>query len=162
MAAPTIYVLRHAEKPAEAKNRSLSEEGQERALKLADWFPKEFGQPDIIIASQPTKHSQRPYETVQPLANNVGMIIDMRYEDEEYDKLATRMLCHSSFDGKTVVVCWHHGKIPHLMHELGANSGQYPKPWKDDVFDIILKVVYDAKGNAHVKTIKMEFETEEA
>jgi phosphohistidine phosphatase SixA len=163
MSAPTIYVMRHAEKPTDDKDSYLSTAGHARAEKLATWFPNEVAFPDHIFASTPTIHSQRPYQTVAPVAEKIGYLtnmrylIDMRFADDEYDKLA-ELICHDpQYAGKIVVVCWHHGRIPHLTHALGAAPDEYPDRWDDKVFNLILKVEYCTKGNPRVTSIDMPF-----
>jgi phosphohistidine phosphatase SixA len=157
MSAPTIYVMRHAEKPDDPKDSYLSAEGRERSKQFSAWFLASEELPDYIFASTPSIHSQRPYQTVAPLAEKVGSLIDMRYADDEYDRLAALLCHHSRYAGKAVVVCWHHGRIPQLMHELGAASDEYPSRWDDKVFNLILKVEYCMKGNPRVTHIDMPF-----
>jgi len=157
MNTPTIYILRHAEKPIDQRDSFLSIAGFSRAEALVDWFRTNIGVPDYIFAAQPNKNSQRPYQTVMPLASAFDKLIDMRYENAEYDKLAT-LICHSPvYENKIVVVCWHHGRIPHLMHELGAKSSEYPKPWNSETFDLVLKLDYKETGESIVEHLIMPF-----
>jgi phosphohistidine phosphatase SixA len=154
MSTPTIYVIRHAEKPED--NSYLSQAGFERAEKLAPWFVNTFGMPDLIFAAQPSRKSQRPFQTVAPLARHAGhQLVDMEFDNDSYDLLA-EWIRKNHRDYKKIVVCWHHGRIPHLMHELGAKSGEYPKPWDKDVFDLILELEYE-EGGSKVTHHKMPF-----
>jgi hypothetical protein len=50
-----------------------------------------------------------------------------------------RLLSNGKFEGVITVVCWHHKKIPHFAHALGAQHGEYPDPWDDNVYDLILR-----------------------
>ncbi|HML30479.1 MAG TPA: histidine phosphatase family protein [Hyphomicrobium sp.] len=54
-----IILMRHADKTDDQSNEDLSDAGVERAKRLATYIPETFGKPDIIIASAPSKHSDR-------------------------------------------------------------------------------------------------------
>jgi Histidine phosphatase superfamily (branch 1) len=66
-----VMIIRHAEKPAGTegeKDPNLSDRGYERAAALAKVIPERFPKPDFLIATRRSKHSNRPVETVTPLA----------------------------------------------------------------------------------------------
>jgi hypothetical protein len=67
--------------------------------------------------------------------------------------LAGNLLTDSTYSGKPVVICWHHGQIPALMHALGAKDGDYPRPWDETVFDLILKVDFTQGSDAKVAKV---------
>ena len=60
------------------------------------------------------------------------------YADQDYGALAEELTSRSAYEGKLIVVCWHHGNIPNLMNKLGAIDKTFPDPWKRDVFNLIL------------------------
>lgn len=159
----TIYVIRHAEKPDDPIDYNLSEKGVARSRKFSDWFIRECGGADLLFASQPSSASQRPYQTLAASSVATDRFINMRYKDSEYDLLAAYINFNNREGWDTpnpnpvALVCWHHGRIPHLMHELGAKEGTYPKPWDDNVFDLVLKLEYDAQGQPQVTKLKMPF-----
>jgi len=66
--------------------------------------------------------------------------IDDSYADQDYGALAHDLRKHASYDGALVVVCWHHGNIPNMMHALKAADGDYPDPWDRKVFNLILRL----------------------
>jgi phosphohistidine phosphatase SixA len=137
-----ILVMRHAEKPEDPRDPDLTPEGVARAEKLAGYIPETFGPPDFIFAAAISKHSARPFETVQPLAKRTGKAIDATIADQDYGALAAGLLSDAAYSGKQIVVCWHHGNIPSLLHALGAKNGDYPDPWNRNVFNLILKVEF--------------------
>jgi broad specificity phosphatase PhoE len=141
-----VLVMRHAEKSGDPSDPDLTAAGEARARALADYIPHEFGAPDFIFAAALSKHSARPYETVQPLAKRVGVPIDATIADQDYGVLASDLLTDADYAAKRIVVCWHHGNIPSLMHALGAANGAYPNPWDPAVFNLILKVEFPVGG----------------
>ena len=128
----------------------LSPEGEVRANRLATYIPETFGAPDYIFAASISKHSARPYETVQPLAKGVGKPIDATIADQDYGALASELFSDPNYAGKQLVVCWHHGNIPSLMRALGAAKGAYPDPWDPAKFNLILKVEFANNGTVNV------------
>lgn len=149
-----ILVMRHAEKSADPADPDITPAGEARATALAKYIPDTFGEPDFIFASAVSKHSARPYETVKPLSKRTGLPIDATIADQDYPFLAHDLLSDADFAGKRIVVCWHHGNIPSLMHALGAANGDYPDPWDPGVFNLILKVDFAVEGPRVTKVIE--------
>jgi broad specificity phosphatase PhoE len=149
-----ILVMRHAEKSGDPLDPHLSPAGVKRAQKLVTYIPETFGKPDYLFATLQSKHSNRPYETVEPLAKKLGLSIEDDFADQDYGALAHKLLHKDHFEGKTTVVCWHHGNIPPLCHSLGATSGQFPNPWPSLVFNLVLQI--DFKGGTPTVTIVAE------
>jgi phosphohistidine phosphatase SixA len=138
----TILLFRHAEKPTDPADPNLSAAGHERAERLADYIPKTFGRPDFIFATAFSQHSQRPYETVQPLSEATGRPIDATIKNADFQVLAQALFGDAQYAGKLVVLCWHHGTMPDLAAALNAPQGTYPETWDAGVFDLILKLDY--------------------
>jgi hypothetical protein len=145
--------MRHAEKPDDPHDPDLSPEGRARAKALASYIPDTFGRPDFIFAAAVSKHSSRPYETVQQLAKRTGMPIDATVADQDYSFLASEILSGEEYSGKQGVVCWHHGNIPSLLHALRAQDGEYPDPWDRKVFNLILKVDFSGDGPPKISRV---------
>ena len=135
-----ILVMRHAEKSDDPLDPHLTSAGLARAKALAHYIPATFGMPQFLFASAASKHSRRPIETLEPLAAQCHLTIDDSYADQDYGALAHHLRKNDGMAGALVVVCWHHGNIPPMMHALHAAAGDYPNPWKGDVFDLILQV----------------------
>lgn len=140
--APSIILLmRHAEKPlTDSKDPNLSPEGFKRAQALPKLFlDGTLPRPDFLFASAPSKHSNRPAETIAPLAQALNLKINEDYEDIESGPLAKKILS-GKYAGKVVVIAWHHGEIPNVAQDLGVTDA--PKKWDADVFDQIWKIQY--------------------
>src|SRR5262249_22651742 len=97
-----------------------------------------------VFATNRSKRSDRPLETVKPLAKALKLGVNDNYGNDAYPKLAEELLTNPKYAGKTILVCWHHGKIPELVEALGASG--VPKHWKDDSFDRVWVVTFDEKG----------------
>ena len=141
-----ILIIRHAEKPADDTDTGLSPEGKKRAESLPDLFKKTdpLPTPDFIIATKASKHSNRPVETVTPLAKALKLEIDSRFVNDDYTKLTEEVYTKPKYEGKTVLICWHHGNIPELATVLGATG--VPDKWKDHVFDRVWVLTFGPKG----------------
>src|SRR4051812_11299897 len=137
--AKRIVIFPHAGKPA-SREPHLALRGKMRALGLAKLLPK-IVKPDFVFASTSTKHSSRPYQTVRPMADKLGLDVSTVYADKETKKLV-KTLQKKKFEGKTILICWHHGRMPELIKELGHKC-PYDK-WPDELFDRIISI--DAEG----------------
>jgi|SRR5208282_2343300 len=134
-----IVIVRHAEKPA-SKKPHLAVRGEMRAIGLSKLLPKVV-KPDFVFASTSTKHSARPYQTIRPTADKLGVDVSTMYADKEIKKLV-KDFRKKQFRGKTILICWHHGQLPKLIQELG-----YAPPydqWPEELFDRIINL--DANG----------------
>ena len=144
-----ILVIRHAEDAREGDG--LSATGEARAREYAGYF-KNFtidGQPlqlDSIFAAQDSSHSHRPRLTVEPTAKALGLTIDSRYANNQFQELANEI--ESRPHGKSILICWHHGRIPQLLHALGADpQNLLPNgKWPDDVFGWVILLRYNENG----------------
>jgi broad specificity phosphatase PhoE len=141
----TVFIIRHAEKPGDPATDSpedggnLSTRGYERAAALAPYFIHTFGNPDALFATQESKHSNRPVETITPLAQALGLDIKADIADADYAALANKILSDNKYGGKVLLICWHHGNIPALTQSLG---GQPPAPWPGTIFDRVWQIDY--------------------
>lgn len=156
-AAPSqIIIIRHGDKLLQANTGpTLSAKGQIRAINFAFYYLQKFGMPDYVFASNPTKDttSIRELQTVAPLVNimqqrdpeNSSIGILHPYSSKDYTALATYILDSDQFDGKKIVVCWSHGKIPKLAEKLGVN--QKLSKWPADDFDSVYVLRYNNKGD---------------
>lgn len=141
-----VLVIRHGEKPGDPSNDNdadgpdLSTRGYERAGALAPYIPATFGAPDFLFATQASKHSNRPVETITPLAQWLKLDINSKHPDDDYAKVAQDILGNAKYHGKCVLICWHHGKIPELTQALGGNPPV--AKWPGEVFDWVWKITY--------------------
>ena len=82
-----------------------------------------FGSPRRPIYLPPKRNSSnRPVETITPLAAALNLTYDDKHSDSDYAKVASDILTHSQYAGKVVLVCWHHGNIPALATALGVSN----------------------------------------
>jgi hypothetical protein len=155
-----ILIIRHAEKTGEQEDVHLAKQGQERAAVLEQLFvaskerPDPFPKPDVLFAAKHHKDSQRPVETVTPLAKKLNLAIDDGYNNKLPTKLAKgekgmrelreELLGSPKYAGKTILVSWRHSTIPELAKTLGASK--VPEKWNDNVFDRVWQLSYDDEG----------------
>ena len=141
----SVVVFRHGEKPQGA-DPNLSNRGRQRAAALAFGLPEAVGNPDFLIATKDSENSDRPLQTIRPLAQTLGLTVDVDFGDHEYEKVASLLFGKDKYAGKRVAICWHHGTIPELVAALGVRP--VPPPWNPSVFDRYLKITFDAAAKA--------------
>jgi broad specificity phosphatase PhoE len=140
-----VLIIRHGEKP-EGKDPNLAPRGYERADALATVIPAHFPKPDFLIATKKSAHSDRPVETITPLAKAMHLEISHEVKDDDFAEVTRSVLTDPKYAGKVVLIAWHHGKIPELAHALGAKDA--PDKWDgEEVFDRVWQITYD-KGVA--------------
>ncbi|KAJ5594666.1 phosphoglycerate mutase family protein [Penicillium hispanicum] len=133
-ADPTVYLIRHGEKPSNGSD-GLSAHGLDRAQCLRNVFGESSGF-DIgyILAEKPKSDGkrQRPYDTVEPLAEDLGLTVDTSCgkTDAKCVKKAVK-----DFDGDgNILICWEHGELTNIVKELGDDDAPtYP----DESFNYI-------------------------
>ena len=151
-----ILLMRHAEKTGDPDDMYLSEAGVRRTERLATYIPETFGRPDFIFAASKSKHSFRSIETMKPLAAALGLKVHHHVEDNDFADLVTMIFSDAQYQGATIVICWHHQKLPEIAQLLGAKPGLCPDPWPLDLFNLILKFDYDAASNALPNVTRIE------
>ncbi len=136
-----VMIIRHAEKTGEANDSDLSKKGYERADALATVFPAHFPRPDFLIAAKRSKNSNRSVETITPLSKALHEEIESKFKDKEFSELAHELLTNPKYAGKTVLIAWHHGKLPELAKALGAKD--VPDKWSDEVFNRVWELTFE-------------------
>lgn len=149
--------MRHAEKTGDDFDPHLSAQGQQRAEQLATYIPKQFGTPDFLIAARTSKKSLRPYDTLRPLADALGLTIKEKFDDNETDALVEHLGTSEKYAGKSGVIAWRHGNIPSLLEALGAPDGSYPQPWDDRVFNLIIEMTFSDSAAPRLRQITEPF-----
>jgi broad specificity phosphatase PhoE len=137
----TILIIRHAEKLTGGR-QDLSPVGYQRASllpKLFDGSRPDLPVPQVLLAAHMSKHSNRPVETITPLAAALKLPVDSTIKDDDYEALAKELLS-GKYAGKVVLVAWHHGKIPQLASALGAQPPY--TPWPAEQFDRVWRIDY--------------------
>lgn len=136
--AQRIMIIRHAEKPDDDNDIGLSEAGRMRAHKLIGLFGYHGRLSGVwyLFATDRSRHSNRSFETLQPLADALGYDISHDYDDDEYKSLARRIKTGKKYEDAVILIAWHHGNIPALAKALGVRAADLPwKTWPDNVFD---------------------------
>jgi len=173
-----IMIIRHAEKPPKhggdpldvqedgepGKGKSLIVIGWQRAGALNAFFaPYQSAPsnpaivtPDYIYAASPAGESQRPWETVTPLAAWLKYVQGTPQFNTTYTigggepDLVTSVLALSG----TVLICWEHDNImPNVMGAINdkvpiSNYASIPNPFPD-VFYLVWVLDLDAAGTGY-------------
>jgi hypothetical protein len=150
----TILIIRHAEKLTDGR-QDLSETGYKRAAslpKLFDGSRVDLPVPQYLFATHLSKHSNRPVETITPLAAVLKLPVDSAIMDDDYAALAKELLS-GKYAGKVVLVAWHHGRIPQLAVALGTQPPY--TPWPEGQFDRIWRIDY-RDGKAVLRDLPQE------
>jgi hypothetical protein len=160
MSALSVLIIRHAEKPGESwpgpgltsdgseDRTSLVIRGWQRAGSWAALFGAGFGgndfpQPSAIYAADPNvadsdETSQRPFETITPLASRLNAAPIAKYGVGQEAELVAEI---SGLTG-VVLLCWEHKAIGKAI--LPALAGSQilpgmPKKWDGKRFDVVLR-----------------------
>jgi broad specificity phosphatase PhoE len=163
MSSLTLLLIRHAEKPGHdplgpgltidgrPDKKSLVIRGWHRAGAWAVLFganpSNDFPQPEAIFAAAPDTigqdPSQRPYETIQPLAERLNLTPTLDFPKGEEKRLAQRL---AQLAG-VVLVCWEHKALAEALLPALVGTQQIdglPSEWDDARFDVVLRFDRDA------------------
>ena len=153
----TIFMVRHAEKPDKGDGLSLA--GEQRADAYRSFLTAQRNPGGELItwqhvfASHDSTSSARPLLTIAPTADEIGVVPNTDYADNDYQKLADDISSkQAKYQAKNILICWHHGHILDLATALGASwkllpgSSNFPKAWNPVVFGWLLKLFYTADG----------------
>lgn len=99
MTPDKILVMRHAEKPNTGGDIHLAPEGATRARHLVTYIPSTFGPPQFLVATHQSVDSNRPWETIEPLAQSIGVKIDDSFADDDYKALAAEIFTNQKYQG---------------------------------------------------------------
>ncbi|KAJ5771706.1 hypothetical protein N7520_002235 [Penicillium odoratum] len=156
VADPIVYLIRHGEKPSNGSD-GLSAAGHERAQCLTNVFnsssiynighimaetPKS-GMHSILVRLGIDTGSDtnsaildgsraRPYDTVEPLAEELGLTVDTSCGKTDYSCVKDVVDAYTG-DGN-ILICWEHDALTNIVEELGDDDApDYP----DDSYNII-------------------------
>jgi len=132
--AKLVMVIRHGEK-IDDDHTDLSPQGQARAECLINVFGNNgtYVSPQKIYAQSPTpqRQSTRPRDTVAPLADSLGLKVDLSYTSGKVKKLSQYIM---NSPDEVILVSWGNDKIPFIAEEFGIAN---PPEWKKHCFDDI-------------------------
>lgn len=136
-----VVIVRHGEK---APNGQLLPKGQRRAEALAPYFTEidfgttnppimQLGSPFVLFASRPALHSDdntvRCIQTLIPTAIKLQLPVHAPFGPLQERELAQHILNEPRYDGKYVLICWHHTLIASLIEAFGYIAPNTIKPY---------------------------------
>ncbi|MFI1198278.1 hypothetical protein ACH4VR_02195 [Streptomyces sp. NPDC020883] len=148
-----IMIIRHGEKPdkhhpgidehGHEDHKSLTQRGWDRAHALPKLFDPSAGRPlpagverprTIYAATDqgPKAGAHRMRQTVTPLAQHMGLKVDLQYAESQEKDLAKAAVAAAG----PVLICWEHSRIPDIVSALGASGSGAPEEWPDR-FDLV-------------------------
>ena len=152
-----IVLFRHGEENPDPIDPDLSIKGRERAERLAAYLPAKFGMPDLLVAAAANRSSIRCYLTLRPLGVSTGMRIWTQLQASQAVRLADTLFSNASVREKRVFVCWTHKHLPALAKALGGRLGDYPDPWGESTFDLVLHLQYRARRRVRIVGVTQPF-----
>jgi hypothetical protein len=133
-----------------AETKGYSGRYHRNALTTTPPLQRLFSTPDFLFATAESGTSNRPIETITPLAGALHLPINPElkkpYGDKHYEDLAKWLLSTSTFAGKVILICWHHGTIPKLAEALHAPVPQRLLKWDPAIFDRVWEIGYDTEA----------------
>ncbi|QKX63754.1 uncharacterized protein TRUGW13939_10925 [Talaromyces rugulosus] len=134
LADPTVYLIRHGEKPDDG-DPGLSSVGAQRAQCLRSVFGASSQYNIGYILAQAYKSDgsrDRPYETVEPLAEDLGLTVDTSCDRDDPKCVKDAV---KDYDGEgNILICWEHKALTDIVDKLGYDDApDYP----DDSYNII-------------------------
>ncbi|KAL1891992.1 hypothetical protein Sste5346_007336 [Sporothrix stenoceras] len=136
---PTVYLIRHGEKPDDGNG--LSAAGLQRAQCLRTVFGASSSYNIgyiMVMTPKSDGKRQRPLDTVQPLATDLGLTVDTSCDRD--DESCVKDVVDGYSGSGNILLCWEHDELTNIAEKLGAdNVEDYP----DDSFNLIWTQPYD-------------------
>jgi hypothetical protein len=154
--APKIMVIRHAEKPegdiqgvtvsGTASKHDLIVLGWQRAGALVPLFAPargplqsdELATPQFLFASDDS--SQRPKDTITPLAQRLSLTINLNFGTGQESSLAAAAKTANG----VVLIAWQHEDIPAIGNAITGDNTTVPQKWPGTRFDIVWVFDFDS------------------
>ena len=145
-ATETILFIRHAEKPIEGLGQ-LSCKGFNRSISLPNVIIKKFGEPDYLVAPNPTIQKLdkgisynylRPLATLEPFAIKISKNINLTCGYDDINCISN-LLLENKYENKIILVAWEHHNIEDIVKKIALTKGvtlNIPN-WDSDDFDTI-------------------------
>lgn len=146
-----VIIVRHGEK--DPGTFELTQKGFERAGALAHYFTQTpdlllFGPPAVIFASRPVHLSDnftgRCIDTMAPIAALLNLPVHSPYAPPQDQELADFVLSNKQYDGKNVLICWHHTSILNLIKAFGYIPPSAIDPVYPDRYDLTFIMTFPA------------------
>ena len=161
LAHATVLIIRHAEEPDHGSG--LSPAGIAHANACVSYFENYHVDDNVtpikltaLFAAANSSASHRPYLTLAPLSQAIGLPIDTQYKDNDYAKLADNL--QTTDHGRNLLICWHHGHIPDLARALGADPRDLlpDGKWPSDQYGWLIELRYDKNGTLKSSKLVVE------
>ncbi|GKZ20686.1 hypothetical protein AbraIFM66951_005414 [Aspergillus brasiliensis] len=159
---PTVYLIRHGEKPPDPEDSGLNADGFKRAECLREVFgvgsPYEIGhvmapkinkrktwrisrgcspKTNVYTGGYPGGQHRRSYETVLPVATDLDLSVDTSCKRNHVNCVAKRI---RKFKGTgNILISWRHGKMREIVQALGYED---PPDYPEDRFDLIWTIPF--------------------
>ncbi len=156
-----ILMIRHGEKPSSGKDLTVA--GQARAQAYVIYFQNYVLQStssspaplklSFLFAAADSSSSDRPDLTITPLSKAIGVAIDAKHKDSDYQKVVDDILQNSKYDNSNILICWHHQEILDFATALGVDASKlpsganWPSHWPGSEYGWLLQLCYDGNGN---------------
>lgn len=160
-----VIIVRHGEK--DTVTRELTGAGVERAEALSSYFtiPNEgpgfvgsagltnvslfkFGLPVSLYAARPVEESDdftvRCIQTLVPTALKLNLPIHSPYGPGQEKKLVQTIFKNKRYNGKNVLICWHHTFIADLIRAFGYIPPNGILPKYPNRFDLVWVLTFPA------------------
>jgi len=156
--ATRVMVIRHGEKPPDfgagvtslgaQSNESLAVQGWQRAGALAVLFDPSRGplqdshlavpQSLFATAAPTSSSSQRPDETLQPLASKLGLTINTGPTTAPFTKNDYKSMVDSAVASEGVVlIAWQHQDIPQIANRILGSDEIATGCWPGKRYDLV-------------------------
>ena len=124
----TVLVVRHAEKVENGDG--LTPAGEDRARAYVKFFEglmiqSQSAKPARLIATADSNGSHRPRLTLEPLGKALGLPVEAKFKNRDYQAMVESLRTGGS-DGKTTLICWHHGDIAGVVACARREPGHRP------------------------------------
>lgn len=160
--AAMVMIIRHGEKPEDDSavgldangvedDSSLTKVGWDRAHRLVDLLDPAQGAPRAGLDRPTTIYAagandegegQRTRETVQPLADKLGIPVNTGFGKGDVEELVEHVLAQP---GPTLI-SWQHSDIPDIAAAFPSVSPAPPAEWPDDRYDVVWTLTKTADG----------------
>jgi broad specificity phosphatase PhoE len=137
----TLILTRHAEKVDSSADTDLSEQGRNRAKRLAALLHR------ADIRALYASEFKRTQQTLQPLSEMIGIPVQTV---QSHDLQGLIRAVYQDYRGETVVVSGHSDTVPQLILELG---GEAVGPIGEMEYDNLFVVTVLGHGKAKVVRI---------
>lgn len=160
-----VIIVRHGEK--NTVTGELTGAGVERVEALASYFTDpnsgpgfvgnaglsnvalfNYGLPAGLFAARPVHHSDdftvRCIQTLAPIALILNLPVHSPYAPGQEQQLVETIFNNPLYDGKSVLICWHHTFIAALIQAFGYTPNPNIVPAYPNRFDLVWVMTFPA------------------